>query len=146
MRKDHLIENCKANAIDKIYRLPPRGKHSSIIQRFRPVLLGWWAEVQNRHMMWFHEVLMEEPENADGEYYLPHFHRFALQSVVDFLQVLASQWDGGISWECWTLPAPSTYVDRFPDARIAWCICWGLRARSLARTVLGTWLLMCYSR
>ena len=71
MIKDHLIENCKANAIDKIYRLPPRGKHSSIIQRFRPVLLGWWAEVQNRHMMWFHEVLMEEPENADSRGVLP---------------------------------------------------------------------------
>ena len=40
---------------------------------------------------WRRMVPDEEPENADGEYYLPHFHRFDLEGVVDALQMLTDR-------------------------------------------------------
>ena len=82
-------------------------EHSKITQRFRPMLLDWWWKVRDQDVRWSEEVLTGAPKDGDGGYYLPHFHRFALQGVVDVLQVLAKHWDGEVSWESWTAPAPS---------------------------------------
>jgi len=49
----------------------------------------------------------DAPNDASGEYCLPHFHRFALQGVVEVLEVLADHWDEEISWESWTNPTMS---------------------------------------
>ena len=51
------------------------------------------------------DVVMRAPENAGEEYFLPHFHRAALQGVVDILEAMLEHWNGEISWESWTGPS-----------------------------------------
>ena len=100
---DHLSRNNRETALSTLRRL----RHADICditQCFRTVLLEWWAKVEEQGEMWVDEVLENEPENAGQEYFLPCFHRFALQGVVDVLQVLAEHWDGEISWENWKGP------------------------------------------
>jgi len=104
--KDDFIKNNKTAAIDCLSTLGYHGKVSNIVQRFQPVLFEWWEKLRVKERAWAKEVLLGEPANADGEYYLPHFHRFALQGVVDVLEVLAEHWDGEISWESWTAAGP----------------------------------------
>ena len=87
--------------------LPDDGKYSNITQRFRPMLRDWWLKVRDQDVRWSQEVLTGVPKDADGGYYLPHFHRFALQGVVDVLQVLTKYWDGEVGWESWTAPTSS---------------------------------------
>jgi len=103
-----LSQNHKDAAMGGFSALLRRNKHSNITQRFRTVLLKWWEKVTQRRSVWIDEVLDNEPDNAGQEYFLPYFHRFALQGVVDVLQVLANHWDGEISWESWNGPASST--------------------------------------
>jgi hypothetical protein len=94
----------KNDVVFRLSRLLHHKKHSNITQRFRPMLVEWWKSMRDRFVVWSEEVIGDEPENPDGEYYLPHFHRFALQGVFDVLQVLAKHWDGEIGWESWTAP------------------------------------------
>ena len=102
-----LIDNNKDSGMYKFTTLSRKGKHSAIMKCFRSMLSCWWEKVGRQHQTWSDDVLDDAPENADGEYYLPHFHRFALQGVVDVLQVLKGHWDGEVSWKSWTAPAPS---------------------------------------
>ena len=104
--KDHLVGNRKAVAMDN-YSALKRGKYSDITHRFRPILLEWWRTVRDRQSLWTELVLNDEPDDANGEYYLPHFHRFAVEGVVDVLKLLAKHWDDEISWESWTGPTLS---------------------------------------
>ena len=72
---------------------------------FRDVMTDWWFKVQNRQVNWVRDVLEKIPEDTDKEsYFLPHFHRFALQGVLDVLGVLHKHWEGEISWKSWTGP------------------------------------------
>ena len=103
---DYLSENEKEKAIDSYSRLVCDATTSDIARRFQPVLTDWWKKVRDRSEMWSRRVLRGAPNNAGGEYYLPHFHSFALEGAVDVLQVLADHWNGDISWESWTRPAP----------------------------------------
>ena len=106
--QDNLTKTYKDGAMHYVSMLRLRGgEHSNITHRFRPVLLDWWKRVRDRPVAWVDEVVGNAPENAGKEYYLPYFHRFALEGVLDVLQVLESHWDGGIGWESWTPPAPS---------------------------------------
>ena len=106
--RDDLTKCYKDKAMYRFSLLSYGVERSNIMQRFQPMLFKWWMSVRDRYVVWLRGVLEEAPENADGGYYLPHFHRFALQGVVDVLQVLANHWDGGVSWESWTAPASST--------------------------------------
>ena len=83
------------------------GEYSSIVRCFLPVLFDWWVRVQFRDRAWVNEVVTSAPKDAGAEYYLPHFHRFALEGVLGALQVLAKHWNGEIGWESWTASAPS---------------------------------------
>ena len=106
--REQLADNEKASAIDTLTGLTYDQERSDIMRLFRLVLLDWWKGVRDCIETWDEEVLRNKPKNADGEYYLPHFHRFALKGVLDVLQVLARHWDGDISLRSWTAPAPST--------------------------------------
>ena len=105
--REELTECLKNEAVFRFSGLWDRKKHSDITLCFRPMLIEWWKSVRDRFVVWSEEVIVDNPENADGEYYLPHFHRFALQGVVDVLQVLAKHWDGKVGWESWTAPTSS---------------------------------------
>ena len=83
------------------------GKHSNITHRFQPVLFDWWMKVRDRNVVWMNEVMVNAPENAGKEYYLPFFHRFALEGVLEALQVLVKHWNGEIGLESWTASTPS---------------------------------------
>jgi len=87
--------------------LPSPRELSSTMQRFMLTLWAWLEKVENRRKMWRDKVLVNSPEGAGREYYLPHFHRFALQGVVDVLEVIAEDWNGEIGWESWTSPVAS---------------------------------------
>ena len=50
-------------------------------------LRSYWTKVRDRDMVWRKEVLEHEPENANQEYYLPHFHRFTHQCILGVLRV-----------------------------------------------------------
>ena len=82
--------------------------HSNVTRRFQPILLEWWMGVRNRCVLWTRGVLHGKPDDASGEYYLPHFHRFALEGVVIALEALTNHWDGEIGWKSWTGPITST--------------------------------------
>jgi len=103
--KDDFIRHHEADAIDSCYSvLAPDAKASDITRCFRTILLKWWKKVRDQNEMWVEKVLGGRPKDAGGEYYLPHFHRYALQGVVDVLEVLVDHWDKEIGWESW---APS---------------------------------------
>jgi len=82
--------------------------HSNITRCFQRILLEWWLGVWDRCVLWARGVLHGKPDDASGEYYLPHSHRFALEGVVIALEVLTNHWDGEIGWESWTGPTTST--------------------------------------
>jgi hypothetical protein len=102
--KEELAKYRKDEAMGTFAALRRGQDHSKITQRFRPMLLDWWWKVQNQYARWIEEVLEGAPNNADGGYYLSHFHRFALQGVVDVLHVLVKHWDGEVGWESWAAP------------------------------------------
>ena len=73
-----------------------------ITRRFRNVMTDWRFKVRDRQVNW---VLEKIPKDTDKESYsLPHFHRFALQGVLDVLGVLHEHWEGEISWKSWAGP------------------------------------------
>ena len=72
--------------------------------RFQGVIDDWWKTVRDLDQEWRLDVMESHLENAGSEYYLPHFHRFALQGVLDVLEVLEKHWNGEISWKSWTAP------------------------------------------
>ena len=100
--RDRLVEGSKDIAINSYSELVFDATTSDIARRFQSVLYDWWMKVRDRTTTWSRKVLRDAPDNADGKYYLPHFHRFALEGVVDVLQVLANHWDSEIDWESWT--------------------------------------------
>ena len=104
--RDDLFGRRKNDAMADVLNLKPQGSHSDIIHRFQPTLREWWMKVRHRDEVWFEQVLSGEPDGADGSYYLPHFHRFALEGVVDVLEVLEKHWNDELSWESWTAPTP----------------------------------------
>ena len=71
---------------------------------FQDVIEDWWNKVGPLHLQWAREVIADAPEGAGDKYYLPHFHRFALQGVLDVLEVLHKHWDGKIGWQSWSGP------------------------------------------
>ena len=81
------------------------GPKSSIMQRFSSVFeASWDGSVRDKILSW-RDVVMRAPENAGEEYFLPHFHRAALQGVVDLLEAMLEHWNGEIGWESWTGPS-----------------------------------------
>lgn len=77
---------------------------------FETVIEDWRAKVQNRQLKWCREVTVARPQDVDGKYYLPHFHRFVPQGALYVFGVLESRWNGGTSWESWsTLGTPYVY-------------------------------------
>lgn len=60
--------------------------------------------MRDRNLTWSNEVADGAPEGAGREYYLPYFHLYALQGVLDVMEVLARHRDGEISWD--SLAAP----------------------------------------
>ena len=85
----------------------PDATTSNIVRHLQAVLVDWWLKVQNRNMTWTNEVLRRAPEEAGGEYYLPHFHRFALEGVADVLEVLLTHWDKEAGWKSWAALGPA---------------------------------------
>jgi len=104
--RDDLVGGHKDDAMGDFVKLKRRGSNSDITCRFQPTLREWWTKVRHREEVWSDQVLDGEPGGANGAYYLPHFHRFALEGVVDVLEVFADRWDGELSWESWTGPTP----------------------------------------
>ena len=70
---------------------------------FQGIIDDWWMKVQYLNWEWHLEVMESPPENAGSRYYLPHFHCFALQGVLDVLEVLKKHWNSEISWKSWTV-------------------------------------------
>ena len=109
MMKEFLAQNYNSQAADAFNSLWAHKELSNIMQRFWPTLHAWWRKVQDRPRVWGCEVLAKAPEGAGEEYYLPHFHLFALQGVVDVLEVMSEHWNGEIGWKSWVAPAlPAT--------------------------------------
>ena len=73
-----------------------------VMLRFQGVIHDWWKKLWGQRREWRLEVMARHPPNAGSEYYLPHFHRFALRGVLDVLEVLDKHWKGEISWKSWT--------------------------------------------
>ncbi|KAJ3515946.1 hypothetical protein NLJ89_g1437 [Agrocybe chaxingu] len=83
----------RADASVKICALPlPQWKqHSLILQQWSPVLDTWFQSLDRLQRDWQNTVdpsYAEKPGISPGEYYLPHFHYFALRGVADFLAMI----------------------------------------------------------
>jgi len=105
---DYLVDGQKDRAADKYSELVCDDTTSNIGRHLQAVLDDWWMKVRDRNRKWSKEVLRGAPENASRDYYLPHFHRFALEGVADILEVLSDHWDKEIGWESWAGPEPSS--------------------------------------
>jgi hypothetical protein len=102
---DALVGNRKGEAMIRFSVLPAAGKLGNVTQHFESVLFDWWIKVEYRPKAWAEQVERCCPTDAGGEYYLPHFHKFALQGVLDVLRVLAAYWDE-TNQKSWAAPVP----------------------------------------
>jgi len=101
-----LLAGCrKDDAMREYSTLVPNNTTSDIVQHLQAVLYDWWMKVRDRDVTWTNEVVRGAPEEAGEEYYLPRFHRFALEGVADVLEVLLTHWDNEAGWKSW---APET--------------------------------------
>ena len=105
---DYLTDGQKRRAIDRYSELVCDDTTSNIGRHSQAVLYDWWTKVQDRSRKWSKEVLCGAPKNAGRDYYLPHFHRFALEGVADVLEVLSNHWDEEIGRESWAEAEPSS--------------------------------------
>ena len=100
-----LRRNDKARAMDIFtHELLYHKGCNDVMLRFQGVILDWWRIVRDQPLEWRLEVMAPHPANAGSEYYLPHFHRYALKGILDVLGVLEKHWWGEISWKSWTAP------------------------------------------
>ena len=99
-----LLNNDKANAMDIFGRLTTHPKRNVVTQCCQDVIQSWWKKVRDRDAEWQAAVIFKAPVGAKDQYYLPHFHRFALQGVLDALGVLQEHCNGDISWKSWNGP------------------------------------------
>lgn len=56
------------------------------LERLLPVLKAWRRKVENNDVEWMEKVVRCAPAGVGEEDYLPYFHRYALQGVVEVLQ------------------------------------------------------------
>ena len=103
---DKFCSGNRSGALDCFFLFPLKGQGNAS-KRFRTFLWDWWAEVRDLRWHWVEEV-DRAPDGAGKDYYLPHFHRRALQGVLDVLRVLLKHWNGEINWESWTVPTLPT--------------------------------------
>jgi len=101
---DHLTQGDKDRAMNQYSGLVCDATTSNIGRHLQAVMYAWWKKVRDRNVTWSMEVLTRAPENAGRDYYLPHFHRFALEGVADILEVLSHHWDKEIGWKSWAGP------------------------------------------
>jgi len=101
---DHLARGDKGRAIDKYSELVCDDTTSDIGRHLQAVLDDWWTKVRDTNREWSKEVLRGAPKNAGRDYYLPHFHCFALEGVADALEVLLKHWEKEIGWKSWAGP------------------------------------------
>jgi len=80
------------------------GNTSDIMDRFLLALQAWWDKANRKTVAWMVEVVRCTPVGVGEEYYLPHFHRSALQGVVDILETISGYWNDEIGWDSWTKP------------------------------------------
>jgi len=97
-----LIANDKDTAMSQFCSLAIDKRRNEVTQRFQHVIKDWWLKVRDRDEDWTKSVMANRPEGAKGEYYLPHFHLYALQGVADFLEVLERHWSDGICSNSWS--------------------------------------------
>ena len=96
-----LLENEKDAAMGSFQLLTTKKNRNDVTRRFQTVIRRWWKVVQDRDTEWREEITYDPPDGAKDQYYLPHFHRFALQGVLDILGVLQEHWHKDISWKSW---------------------------------------------
>ena len=101
--KELLLRNNKAGAANRFNRIDLE-PHSVVTERFYIVISEWWEKMRDQ-VDNFGRAIREPSEGKDTEFYLSHFHRYALQGVSDVLEVLEKHWGGEISWKGWSAPA-----------------------------------------
>ena len=99
-----LLNNEKDTAMGRFQLLTTNQERNVVTRFFQNVIDDWWLIVWNNDKRWRQAVTYRPPEGAKDQYYLPHFHRFALQGVLDVLGVLQDYWHGDISRKSWTGP------------------------------------------
>ena len=105
--QDDLAQGHKDRAMGRLSALSDPKTRDKAVRVFRPILSDWWEKVRLPHKVWNEKVIDRTPEGAGKEYFLPHFHQFALQGVVDVLELLEKYKDSQINRESWEPPAPS---------------------------------------
>ena len=106
--QDELANGHKARAMDSLSLLSASGTRNKAVLIFQSILDDWWERVRLPPRVWIKDVIVRIPEGAGKEHFLPHFHQFALQGVVDVLELLEKYKDSQINWESWEPPAPLT--------------------------------------
>jgi len=91
---------------------------SDIMQRFYPLLKAWWFKLQDKEDEWAEKVELCAPAGAGEDYYLPRFHRSALQGVVDILEVVSRYWNDELCWDSWTGPTQSSLYETLESDRM----------------------------
>ena len=106
--QDDLAHGHKDSAMGSLSTFSDPRTHNMAIRVFRSILRDWWRKVRDSPGVWNENVIEGTPEGAGKEYFLPHFHQFALRGVVDVLELLEKYKDSQINQESWEPPAPST--------------------------------------
>ena len=119
--RESLAKANKDKAAGSFYLHWPHKKLANVMQRFRPTLAACGKRYSTRvgrggmrfwtmrRRVWVRNTTYR------------NFHRFALQGVVDILEVTSERWDGEFGWENWetpVLPVTSRYETFGNDTRI----------------------------
>ena len=101
--KELLLKNSKSDAILR-FNCIDLEPHSIVTKRFYIVISEWWKKVRDQVANFRHAVL-EPPERNVTEFYLSHFHQYALQGVENTLEVFKEHWEKEIGRKRWDSPS-----------------------------------------
>ena len=99
--KNALLKNQKDHAMTLFGDLIYNEQRNNVTRCFQNLIRDWWMKVQNKNQTWRD---VASTLSNDAKQFQLQFHQFALQGVLDVLEVLGKHWEGSISWNSWTRP------------------------------------------
>ena len=99
--KDALLKNQEGHAMTLFGLLIYDEQRNNVTRCFQNLIRDWWKKVRDTNDTWRD---VASTLSNDAKQFQLKFHQFALQGVLDVLEVLERHWEGSINQDSWTRP------------------------------------------